>query len=200
MKMPVTVRIPRPLVFGAILAAAPFLYADEAMDRLVKLVGRDAGLCVEIPHLDETLSSFEQGEFFHRLTRSQIYAEWKTGSQYRGVAGLAAAVEKLTGKPARQFVAKIFGTAVVVAAYAEPGPKMSAVLMSETMSKGDLRRPLTFGTARSSRTSSRSNSRGTRITSGSVPPKRDAPRSPCATRPSIARSSSQTARSWSAVR
>jgi hypothetical protein len=133
-----TSRFIRPLLLGVILAAAPFLYADEAMDRLVRLVGRDAGLCVEVPRLDETLTAFEQGEFFHRLERSKIYAEWKAGSEYHRVADIARVVEKLTGKPARQFVREIFGTAVVVAAYTEPGPKMSAVLMSEAMSRETL--------------------------------------------------------------
>ncbi|HUE15367.1 MAG TPA: hypothetical protein VMR25_14460 [Planctomycetaceae bacterium] len=133
-----TSRFIRPLLLGVILAAAPFLYADEAMDRLVRLVGRDAGLCVEVPRLDETLTAFEQGEFFQRLERSKIYAKWKSGSEYHRVANIARVVEKLTGKPARQFVREIFGTAVVVAAYTEPGPKMSAVLMSEAMSRETL--------------------------------------------------------------
>ena len=128
-------RFVRPLLFGVLLAAGSFLYADEAMDRLVRLVGRDAGLCVEVPRLDESLTAFEQGEFFRRLERSNIYAEWKTGSEYRRVASVAAVVEKFSGKPARQFVREIFGTAVVVAAYAEPGPKMSAILMSEAISR-----------------------------------------------------------------
>ncbi len=118
-----------------LLAAASFLYADEAMDRLVRLVGRDAGLCVEVPRLDETLTAFEQGEFFRRLEALEHLRRVEDGQQYRRVASLAAVVEKFSGKPARQFVREIFGTAVVVAAYAEPGPKMSAILMSEAISR-----------------------------------------------------------------
>jgi hypothetical protein len=127
-------RFLRCLFFGVILAAAQVLDADELMDRLVGLVGRDAGLCVEVSRLDENLSAFEQGEFFKRLENSKIYAEWKMGSQYRRIAELAAVVEKNTGKPARQFVREIFGSAVVVAAYSESGPKMSAILMSQAIS------------------------------------------------------------------
>ncbi len=129
------IRSIRPLLLCAIVAAAPLLYGDEVMDRLVRLVGRDAGLCVEVPHLDESLTTFEQSEFFQRLNRSKIYADWKTGIQHRKLAELAALVEKHSGKPARQFLREVFGTAVVVAAYAEPGPKMSAILMSEATSR-----------------------------------------------------------------
>ena len=136
--MTILTRSIRPLLLCVIVAAAPLLYGDEVMDRLVRLVGRDAGLCVEVPHLDESLTAFEQSEFFQRLNHSRIYADWKTGIQHRKLAELAALVEKHSGKPARQFVREVFGTAVVVAAYAEPGPKMSAILMSEAMSREGL--------------------------------------------------------------
>jgi hypothetical protein len=138
MTMHRTSRFFRLFILAGILAAGSFLHADEALDRLVRLVGRDAGLCVEVPHLDETLTAFEQGEFFQRLERSKIYAEWKGGGQYRRIAEVATVVEHLTGRPCRQFVREIFGTAVVVAAYSEPGPKMSAILMSEAMSRESL--------------------------------------------------------------
>jgi len=138
MTMHRTSRYFRLFLLGGILAAGSFLYADEALDRLVRLVGPDAGLCVEVPHLDETLTAFEQGEFFQRLERSKIYAEWKGSGQYRRIAEVGAVVEHLTGRPCRQFVREIFGTAVVVAAYSEPGPKMSAILMSEAMSRESL--------------------------------------------------------------
>jgi hypothetical protein len=131
-------RLMRPVLLCVIVAAAPLVYADEVMDRLVRLVGRDAGLCVEVPHLDESLTAFEQSEFFQRLVRSKIYAEWRTGIQHRKLAEIAAVVEKHTGKPARQFIREVFGTAVVVAAYAEPGPRMSAILMSEATSRETL--------------------------------------------------------------
>jgi len=136
--MTILTRSIRPLLLCVIVAAAPLLYGDEVMDRLVRLVGRDAGLCVEVPHLDESLTAFEQSEFFQRLNHSRIYADWKTGIQHRKLAELAALVEKHSGKPARQFIREVFGTAVVVAAYAEPGPKMSAILMSEAMSREGL--------------------------------------------------------------
>jgi hypothetical protein len=62
-----TSRFIRPLLLGVILAAAPFLYADEAMDRLVRLVGpRRGDFASRFPRLDETLTAFEQGEFFQR--------------------------------------------------------------------------------------------------------------------------------------
>src|SRR5580698_970792 len=136
--MTILIRSMRPVLLCAIVAAAPLLYADEVMDRLVRLVGRDASLCVEVPHLDENLTAFEQSDFFHRLVRSKIYAEWKAGIQHRKLAEMAAVVEKQSGKPVRQFVREVFGTAVVVAAYAEPGSKMSAILMSEAMSRETL--------------------------------------------------------------
>lgn len=136
--MTILTRSIRPLLLCVIVAAAPLLYGDEVMDRLVRLVGRDAGLCVEVPHLDESLTAFEQSEFFQRLNHSRIYADWKTGIQHRKLAELAALVEKHSGKPVRQFIREVFGTAVVVAAYAEPGPKMSAILMSEAMSREGL--------------------------------------------------------------
>jgi hypothetical protein len=136
--MTILIRSIRPLLLCAIIAAAPLLYGDEVMDRLVRLVGRDAGLCVEVPHLDESLTAFEQSEFFQRLNRSKIYADWKAGIHHRKLAELAALVEKHSGKPARQFVREVFGTAFVVAAYADPGPKMSAILMSEATSRESL--------------------------------------------------------------
>lgn len=143
MTMHVPSRFLRTLLLGIILSACGLLHADEVMDRLVRLVGSDAGLCVEVPRLDETLTAFEQGEFFQRLQHSRIYARWKTSGEYRRVAEIAGVVEKHTGKPARQFVREIFGTAVVVAAYSEPGPKMSAILMSEAMSREALEAAIT---------------------------------------------------------
>ena len=99
------------------------------MDRLVRLVGPDAGLCLEVPRLDETLTAFKQGEFFRRLERSKFYAEWKRASpKNQAIANLATFVDILTAKPARPFVRDVLGTAVVIAAYTEPGPKMSAIL------------------------------------------------------------------------
>jgi hypothetical protein len=133
--MTMCIRLLRPVLLCAIVAVAPLVYADEVMDRLVRLVGRDAGLCVEVPHLDESVTAFEQSEFCHRLVHSKIYAEWKTGIHHRKLTELAAVVEKHTGKPARQFIREVFGTAVVVAAYPEPGPRMSAILMSEAINR-----------------------------------------------------------------
>jgi hypothetical protein len=131
-------RILRALVLGAILAGAPLLHAEDATDRLVRLVGPDAGLCLEVPRLDETLTAFEQGELFRRLEHSKIYTEWKASQQNRGFSNLAAMMGILTSKPARHFVREVLGTAVVVAAYTEPGPKMSAILLSEATSRESL--------------------------------------------------------------
>ncbi len=110
-------------------------WADESIDRLVRLVGRDAGLCVEIPHLEDTVTAFERGEFFQRLQRSQIYAEWQSGPEYRHARGIVKVIENFTGKSFRQFFHDMFGRAVVVAVYAEPGPDMSAIMLTETSSR-----------------------------------------------------------------
>ena len=110
-------------------------WADESIDRLVRLVGWDAGLCVEIPHLEDTVTAFERGEFFQRLQRSQIYAGWQSGSEYRHARGIVKVIENFTGKSFRQFFHDMFGRAVVVAVYAEPGPDMSAIMLTETSSR-----------------------------------------------------------------
>jgi hypothetical protein len=108
------------------------------MDRLVRLVGPDAGLCLEVPRLDETLTAFKQGEFFRRLERSKFYAEWTASRKNQAIANVATFVDILTAKAARPFVRDVLGTAVVIAAYTEPGPKMSAILLSQAVSHDSL--------------------------------------------------------------
>ena len=119
----------------AVWANASLAVADDSVDRLVRLVGRDAGLCVEIPRLEETVTAFEQGEFFQRLQRSRIYADWQSGSEYRHARGIVSVIEHFTGKSFRQFFHDMFGRAVVVGVYAEPGPEMSAIMLTETSSR-----------------------------------------------------------------
>jgi hypothetical protein len=128
-------QVVRPLLIIAIWSAASVAVGDESIDRLVKLVGRDAGLCVEIPRLEETVTAFERGEFFQRLQRSRIYADWQSGSEYRHARGIVSVIENFTGKSFRQFFHDMFGRAVVVAVYAEPGPAMSAIMLTETSSR-----------------------------------------------------------------
>lgn len=127
----------RLFLFATSIVAGPFTYAyaDDAVDRLVRLVGRDAGLCVEIPRLDETVTAFESGEFFQRLQRSKVYADWQSGSDYRRARGIVTVIENFTGKNFRQFFRETFGTAVVVAVYPEPGQRMSAIMLTETVSR-----------------------------------------------------------------
>ncbi|HEV3002946.1 MAG TPA: hypothetical protein VGX78_00725, partial [Pirellulales bacterium] len=127
-------------LFGLVLIAAIFApgtraVPDDSIDRLVRLVGHDAGLCVEIPRLEETVTAFERGEFFQRLQRSRIYADWQTGSEYRHARGIVTVIENFTGKSFRQFFHDMFGRAVVVAVYAERGPEMSAIMLTETSSR-----------------------------------------------------------------
>ncbi len=129
-------RLAAPALFVAILTTAAIAQADESIDRLVRLVGRDAGMCVEIPRLEETVATFEQGEFFQRLQRSRIYADWQSGNEYRHARGIVTVIEKFTGKSFRQFFHDMFGRAVVVAVYPNPGgPDMSAIMMTETSSR-----------------------------------------------------------------
>jgi hypothetical protein len=129
----------RPLLLAVILASISVARADDAMDRLVRLVGPEAGLCLEVPRLDETLTAFKQGEFFRRLERSRFYAEWTAASpKNQAIANVATFVDILSAKPARPFVRDVLGTAVVIAAYAEPGPEMSAILLSQAVSHESL--------------------------------------------------------------
>jgi hypothetical protein len=130
-----TARCLRPALLVAVWIAGSLAFADESLDRLVRLVGRDAGLCVEIPRLEETVGAFEQGEFFQRLQRSRIYSEWQAGGEYRHARAIVTVIEKFTGKTFRQFFHDMFGRAVVVGVYAEPGPKMSAIMLTETSSR-----------------------------------------------------------------
>ena len=128
----------RPLLLAVVLASISVARADDAMDRLVRLVGPEAGLCLEVPRLDETLTAFKQGEFFRRLERSKFYAEWTASPKNQAIANVATFVDILSAKPARPFVRDVLGTAVVIAAYTEPGPKMSAILLSQAVSHESL--------------------------------------------------------------
>jgi|HubBroStandDraft_6_1064221.scaffolds.fasta_scaffold53511_3 hypothetical protein len=128
-------RLPFSVLLVGIWATASLAVADDSVDRLVRLVGRDAGLCVEIPRLEETVTAFEQGEFFQRLQRSRIYADWQSGSEYRHARGIVSVIENFTGKSFRQFFHDMFGRAVVVGVYAERGPEMSAIMLTETSSR-----------------------------------------------------------------
>ena len=128
-------RLLRTVLFLAIYATASVAQADESVDRLVRLVGRDAGLCVEIPRLEETVTAFERGEFFQRLQRSRIYADWQTGDEYRHARGIVTVIENFTGKSFRQFFHDMFGRAVVVAVYPGSGPEMSAIMLTETSTR-----------------------------------------------------------------
>ena len=67
--------------------------------------------------------------------RSKIYADSAIRVGLPAWRGIVTVIENFTGKNFRQFFRETFGTAVVVAVYPEQGQRMSAIMLTETVSR-----------------------------------------------------------------
>ena len=125
----------RPLLLAVILASISVRSADDAMDRLVRLVGPEAGTLPGGAPSGRNADRVQTGGVFPAFGAPEILQRVEGGvpkkpghRQPRDICGHSER------KPARPFVRDVLGTAVVIAAYTEPGPEMSAILLSQAVS------------------------------------------------------------------
>ncbi len=105
--------------------------ADDAANRLLSLVGEDAGLCVEIPRLEENLQAVRKSEFLRRLATSSLHQAWLQGEASQKLRRSRESIEKHTGKTIDQLIDEVFGHYVVIAIYSSSKSGAAGVLLTE---------------------------------------------------------------------
>jgi len=117
--------------------------AERSCDPLVKLVGADANLCIELNALAGHWPDLVDSDFFDRFQKLRVYREWLESEDYRQfqkkLVHVREAVEQATGKPAGQFVRDIFGNAVVFAAYSSGDGEFEGVVLTQAVTEEALR-------------------------------------------------------------
>ena len=112
---------------GDIQAAAP-------ANQLLKLVGSDVGLCVEMSQLKDRLPQAAESDLFKRFQATTVYRQWTAGKDYRKLMEARQGIEKLSKKPFGQFASELFGESVVLAVYPVPQGEPVGVLLIQTAS------------------------------------------------------------------
>src|SRR5687768_7876987 len=80
-----------------LLAAGPMWAAQPERD-LLRLVGADVGLCVELTDLRQHMGRLEGSPLLKRLQALSLYERWRTGPEHRKLAETAHAIQAATGQ------------------------------------------------------------------------------------------------------
>lgn len=105
------------ILFGWLLCAgvlAPFASADEPRDRVMRLVGDDVGVCIEVHGFAAHFAEWQSSPLVNRLRNWPVYQSWKRGREYAELRKVMRAVEKETKAPFDQVLNQLVGTSVVL--------------------------------------------------------------------------------------
>ena len=114
----------------ALLHAAPVV-AAEADAGLLRLVGEDAGLIVEVTGLSKELPKLEKCEVVKRLQQTSLFRQWKASDNFGKLDASRKVIEKLVGISLRQMVDDVFGRSFVLAVYPTGKDETQAVLITQ---------------------------------------------------------------------
>lgn len=114
-----------------VLTAASIARAAERSEALLRLVGEDVGLCVEISDLNHELPTLLRSDLGSRLKGLELYREWLESNDHRKLVKSRDSIEKFAGKPFDKIAYDLFGRAVVVAIYPTPGGSTKGVILTQ---------------------------------------------------------------------
>jgi len=104
----------------------------EAIESLLRLVGDDAALSLEITAPARDWNRLHRSEMVRRAQQTTLYREWSESDDALRLAQTRADLEKLTGQPLGKFLDGLFGKGVVLALYADGREKPAGVLLTMT--------------------------------------------------------------------
>lgn len=109
---------------------------------LLRLVGTDAGLCVEVVGLRERWPEFVDSELVRRVRRSAFYEQWLSSPDYQKLRKAQRRLEALVERPAGRFLRDLFGESVVLAIYPAGGHPARGVLLLKASDEQTVRHAL----------------------------------------------------------
>ena len=112
--------------------------AAQPDSRLLQFVGSEAGLVIEVSDLRRNLPKLKNSEIFRRLRNTNVYRQWKSSADYRGLVAAQTAIEKLVKKPLGEFLADLFGQSVALAVYPTAKDEPETVLITRASSQETL--------------------------------------------------------------
>jgi Protein of unknown function (DUF3352) len=116
----------------------------QAVRPLVGLVGRDAGLVVEVSQLAEQLPAVARSPLLDRLKDLELYQRWLVSDDYRKLLATREQIESLLDTASlAQLVQDVFGESVVVAVYPAEGAEPAGILLTQASAPDVLARTLT---------------------------------------------------------
>ena len=114
------------IVFGGAIQAL----ADDSFSAL-DLVTSDVAFCLEIPHLNDTLSTVESGPLMDRLREFPPFQKFFLGPTFAQWMKIESHVEKTTGEAISTQLRKLFANSLVLAVYVSPNGETQGILIGE---------------------------------------------------------------------
>lgn len=126
-----------PLLLASLLSllVGKAVRADKPDSRLLRLVGSEAGLVIEVSDLRRNLPKLKNSEIFRRLRKTIVYRQWESSADYRGLVGAQKAIEQLVEKPLEEFIADLFGQSITLAVYPIAKHEPQTVLITRASSQ-----------------------------------------------------------------
>ena len=103
----------------------------ERSEKLLKLVGDDVGLCVELSQLESEVPAMIRSPLAARVKSSQLYRDWLESDDYKKLVRSRDSIEKDAGRPFDELVYELLGKSVVVAVYPSETKSLEAVVLTE---------------------------------------------------------------------
>jgi len=126
------------LFVSLLLYTAPAV-AAETDAGLLRLVGEDAGLVVEVTGLKDQLPKLQNCEVFRRLQETAIFRQWKASDSFRKLDLSKTVIEQLAGKSLKKIVNDLFGRSIVLAIYPTGKDEAQTVLITQARSADTLK-------------------------------------------------------------
>src|SRR5690349_12711092 len=87
-----------------LIASATFAQAAERSEALLRLVGEDVALCVELSDFKHELPALLNSDLGARLKGLKLYQDWLESTDYRKLVKSRDGIEKFAGKPFDQMM------------------------------------------------------------------------------------------------
>jgi hypothetical protein len=97
---------------------------------LLRLVGRDVGLCIEITQGRERRLAFAQSELWARVRQCPFFQEWRKSPEYQKLTEARRLFERSANQSAEEFIDTLFGRQIVLAVYPADEGKPVGVLIT----------------------------------------------------------------------
>lgn len=124
------------VLFGLLISE---LAVAAERESLVRYVGRDAGLCIEVHRAADRRRQFAKSELVRRLHESPMFQLLRTSPPFRHLQKVQRDLTKLSGRPFGELFDGVFGQSVVLAVYPRAGGEPAGVFLTQADSEKTLR-------------------------------------------------------------